>query len=245
MCPDSSPMAGPIGQVVLASRVLGEAGVDDLVWGHVSVRDPKGRGAWMKAAGWGFDEVTPDRVVLVGFNGEVLHGEGPVHIEYHIHTELFRRRPEVRAVVHTHAPAAVTFAALNVPLRAISHEGCLFVHPDIPRFTASGALIDSVELGQLLAQTVGDAAGALIPRHGLVAVGEDVELAVMTALFLDRTCRVQLPAEAAGGPREWSDAQEALIKRATCCGPAQLRAGWRYLARRVTGREPLFERSVF
>ena len=51
-------------EVALASRVLGAAGQSDMVWGHVSLRDPAGRGVWMKASGWSFDEVTTDRVLL-------------------------------------------------------------------------------------------------------------------------------------------------------------------------------------
>jgi ribulose-5-phosphate 4-epimerase/fuculose-1-phosphate aldolase len=87
-----------------------------------------------------------------------------------------------------------------------------------------------------LADTVGERNAALIPAHGVVALGADVPLAVMTSVFLDRACRVQLPVEAAGGPALWSDDAEALVKRDTCCAPAQLMAGWRYLVRR---RSPL------
>jgi ribulose-5-phosphate 4-epimerase/fuculose-1-phosphate aldolase len=213
--------------------VLAMAGNDDLVWGHVSVRDPDGRGLWMKAAGWGLDEVTPERVQLLQYDGTLLEGDGPVHIEFHIHAALLQARPEIGSVVHTHAPAAVSFAALGVPLRPVSHEGCLFAPPDIPRFTKSGGLIATAQLGRELAEVVGTRNAALIPAHGLVAVGADPALAVMTSLFLDRACQVQLPIEAAGGARHWSDDEEALAKRDTTSSPAQLMAGWRYLVRRV------------
>ena len=74
-----------------ANRALGAAGQADLIWGHASVRDPSGRGAWMKAAGWGFEEITRERVVLVSDEGDVLAGEGRRHIEYPIHTGCTRR----------------------------------------------------------------------------------------------------------------------------------------------------------
>jgi ribulose-5-phosphate 4-epimerase/fuculose-1-phosphate aldolase len=222
----------PAQQVSQACAVLAGSGNDDMVWGHVCLRDPDGRGLWIKAAGWGLEEVTPDRVQLLGFDGALLEGHGPVHIEFHIHAALLAARPEINSVVHTHAPAAVSFAALGVPLRPVSHEGCLFTPPDIPRFTRSGGLIADEELGRALAETVGQRNAALIPAHGVVALGADVALATMTSIFLDRACRVQLPVEAAGGALLWSDDAEALEKRDTCSAPGQLMAGWRYLVRR-------------
>src|SRR6185437_5896175 len=88
-------------------RALAAAGQADMVWGHPSVRDPAGRGVWMKASGWGFEEVDASRIVLVSTEGEVLAGSGPRHIEYPIHTEIMAARPDVGSVVHTHsAPPA-------------------------------------------------------------------------------------------------------------------------------------------
>jgi len=100
------------------NRALAAAGQSDMVWGHASVRDPDGRGAWMKSAGWGFEEISEDRVVLVSPEGEVLHGTGRRHIEYPIHTQIMALRARVGAVVHTHSDAANAFAALDVPRSA-------------------------------------------------------------------------------------------------------------------------------
>src|SRR5262245_3193733 len=100
----------PIQAVVRANNALAVAGHGDMVWGHASIRDPGGRGFWMKASGWGFEEVTEERVVLVSPDGEVLAGEGPRHIEYPIHTQIMAVRADVGAVVHSHPPAAVAFA---------------------------------------------------------------------------------------------------------------------------------------
>ena len=74
-------------------------------------------------------------MILVSWDGEVLEEHGRRHIEYPIHTEVMRARDDVQAVVHTHAPWAVAFAATGRPLRPISHEGALFVPPDVARFT--------------------------------------------------------------------------------------------------------------
>jgi ribulose-5-phosphate 4-epimerase/fuculose-1-phosphate aldolase len=223
-------------RVALASRVLGLEGQGDLVWGHVSIRDPGGRGVWMKAAGWGVEEITPERVLLVDWDGRVLAGDGPRHSEYPIHTEVMRARPDVQAVVHTHASAAVAFASLEQPLRPLSHEGTLFVPPPIARFTTTGDLILTRELGEAVAAALGPRNAVLLVRHGIVTVGEDVETAVVTAVLLERACRKQLLAMAAGEVKSWSDDEEALSKRAHCYSSEQLHQAWAYLVRRLDVR---------
>jgi L-fuculose-phosphate aldolase len=222
-------------EVALGCRILATEDQGDFVWGHVSARDPGGRGVWMKAAGWGFEEIGRDHVILVGWEGEVLEGEGRRHIEYPIHTELVRARPDVNAVVHTHAPWSVAFASTGHPLRPVSHEGTLFVPPEVPRFTRTGDLIVSAELGSHLAATVGDRNAALMVHHGIVTCGHDVPTAVMAAVLLERACRTNIRAIAGGGPASWSSDEEALSKRARCWSPELQRQAWDYLARRVFG----------
>jgi ribulose-5-phosphate 4-epimerase/fuculose-1-phosphate aldolase len=221
-----------IAEAAQANRALGAAGQSDMVWGHASVRDPEGRGVWMKAAGWSFEELTPDRVVLVTPEGEVRAGSGRRHIEYPIHTEVLNARPDLNSVVHTHAPAAVSFAALDQPLVAISHDGVEFAEPQIARFTTTGSLIKSADLGKALAETIGDGVGCLIPQHGLVTVGPDAATAVMRALLLARACHVQLQAMAAGPIRRFSDSAEIALKKAEVWPQSQIDAGYAYLCRK-------------
>src|SRR5215469_1698512 len=216
-----------------ASLALAAAGLTDMVWGHAAVRDPDGRGVWMKASGWGFEEITEDRVVLVSPGGEVLAGEGGRHIEYPIHAEIMRRRPDVGCTVHTHAPALSAFACLDVPLLPVSHDGVLFCDPPVPRFTRTGTLIATVELGAALAGTLGEARACLMPSHGAVTAGPDVATAVMYAVLLERACRTQLMAIAAGDPKVWSDADEARLKREQVWNAGQVQAGYRYLLRKA------------
>ncbi len=228
--------ADPRQAVTDASRALAAAGQSDMIWGHVSVRDPAGRGAWVKASPWGLEEVTPERVLLVGADGAVLEGEGPRHIEYPIHTCIYESRPDVGCVVHTHAKYATAFASLDVPLRPISHEGALFAPPDIARFHLTGDLIDTVELGVALAESLGDRNAVLVSGHGIVTVGADPAAAVMAAVLLDRACWMQLQLEAAGGPRRWSSDEEAVAKRSSVWSGRQLAGGWQYLLRRAAPR---------
>lgn len=220
-----------IEQVVRASRALAAAGLTDFVWGHAAVRDPDGRGVWMKASGWGFEEIDTERVLLVSFDGQVLSGTGTRHIEYPIHTEIMRRRGDVGCTVHTHAPALSAFASLGVPLLPMSHDGVLFCDPPVPRFTLTGTLIATAGLGTALAGTLGDARACLLPTHGAVTGGPDAATAVMYAVLLERACRTQLMAMAAGEPRVWSDSAEVRAKREYIADPRQQQAAWQYLLR--------------
>lgn len=217
--------------VALGCKVLGSADQSDLVWGHLSARDPDGRGAWMKASTWGFEEVTPERVVLVDPDGLVRAGDGRRHAEYPIHTEVMSARPDVGAVVHTHARAAVALGATGRALLPVSHEATLFVPPDVARFDQTGDLILTRDLGRAVAHALGDRNALLLINHGIVVVAPDVPTAVVTTVLLDRACQMQLSVEAAGGAVHWSGDAEALAKREHCYPEALLRQAWDYLIR--------------
>lgn len=220
-------------EVARGCRVLGAAEQSDLVWGHLSARDPEGRGVWMKASTFGFDEITADRVVLVDRDGSVVEGDGRRHAEYPIHTEVMAARPDVGAVVHTHSRAAVALGATGQPLLPVSHEATLFTPPDMPRFTLTGDLILTPELGRELAGVLGDRNAALMVNHGIVVAAADVATAVVTTILLDRACRMMLDVLAAGGARHWSSDGEAQAKREHCYPPQLLEQAWDYLIRRL------------
>ena len=218
----------PRQQIVTACRVLENAGQADMVWGHVSVRDQQGRGLWLKGSNLGFDEVQERDVILLSWEGEVIEGTAGRHVEYPIHLEIMRLRPDVNAVVHTHPLYSVAFAATGRPLLALSHEACHFVPPDIARFLNTGDLIRTPQLGQDLAHCLGERNAVLIPHHGIVTVGTDLGKAVAAATHLERACQIALLT--GDGARPSSD-EEALQKRER--SDRHLTMAWDYLARTV------------
>lgn len=214
------------GDVVTACRVLDNATQGDMVWGHVSIRDPDGRGLWLKGSHLGFEEVVEDDVILLDFDGNVVEGGAGRHVEYPIHTEIMLKRPDVGAIVHTHPLYSVVFAATGWPLLPLSHEGSHFVPPDIERFTLSGDLIRTKELGMKLAEALGDRNAILMPHHGIVTVGTDIGQAVAAATHLDRACQIALLAGREAVP---SSDEEALEKRRRSA--RHLAMAWSYLSR--------------
>lgn len=223
----------PVAATALGCRVLGSQDQSDFVWGHLSTRDPQGRGAWMKSAGFGFEEMTPERIVLVDPDGAVVEGRGRRHAEYPIHTEILAARPDANCVVHTHSAGAVALGATGAELLPVGHEGTFFVPPAIARFTVTGDLILTRQLGRELAAALGDRNAALMVNHGVVVAAADVPTAVIATVLLDRACRAQLQVMAAGGAKHWSSEEESLAKREHCYPAALIQQAWDYLVRRL------------
>ncbi len=226
-------MSADVRQVVAtASRVLGGAGLGDLIWGHASARDPEGRGIWLKCAGWGMEEITPERVMLVSNDGVVLEGEGQRHSEYSIHTQIVAARPDVGGVVHTHSPHAVALAAAGVPLLPVSHAANYFVPPVVPRYTGTADLILTPELGQEVAHALGDGNAVFLVNHGIVTVGPDLQSATVAAILLESACQQQLLTRGYGGWATWSEEDESVSKRNNIYG-GSVQSVWDYLVRRL------------
>ncbi|MFE0152369.1 class II aldolase/adducin family protein [Nonomuraea sp. NPDC059007] len=222
--------------VSLSSRILGAGDQGDLVWGHSSARDPEGRGVWIKAAGWGLEEVTPSRVQLVSPAGEVLEGEGPRHSEYPIHTEIMAARADVGGVVHTHSPYAVALAAAGQELLPVSHAANFFVPPGVPRFTGTADLILTPALGRAVAATLADASAVFLVNHGIVTVGPTLRDATVAAIILERAAYQQWITRGFGTWPTWSDPGESVAKREHIFHPAAVEQVWEYLVRRLPGR---------
>src|SRR5437870_4352332 len=186
-------------------------------------------------AGLGLEEIRPEQLLLVDLDGKVLRGRLPRHSEVFIHAEVFRARPEVNGVVHTHPVPATVFSSLDVPLRPIMHEGTNFVPPDVPRFTETSDLIVTPALGRSVARTLSDRPALFLVNHGIVTAGESIEEAAVNALLLAKIARAQLMVPG-GMPRVWTSDEEALVKRKRIYNAQSLESRWAYYQRRGLGR---------
>ena len=220
--------------VATACRVLGAAGHGDLIWGHASARDHTDRGVWLKAALWGLEEISADRVQLVSAAGEVLAGSGVRHSEYPIHTEVMAARPDVGGVVHVHSPHAVALAASGRPLLPVSHAANYFAPFGVPRFTETADLILTPELGKSVAAQLADSRAVFLVNHGIVTVGADVKEATVAAILLEMACKQQLLTTGFQGWPTWSDVDESIAKQGHIYGGDSVEAVWDYLVRGLT-----------
>jgi len=220
-------------KLAYACRILAANGQNDTVYGHVSYRQAEAEHYWMKPAAMGLDEITPETLIRLDLDGTVLEGDLPRHVEYPIHSEIFRARPEVTCVIHTHPLYSIAFAALDQPVRAVSHEGTLFTAPDVPRFTKTSDLIVTRELGEAVAATLGTSLACYLRNHGIVVAAATIEEAVVAAVNLERASQVQLLASSAQQVFYWTADEESLKKRAKIFSPQAMQNVWNYYCRRV------------
>ncbi len=218
-------------KLAYSCNILAREGHWDNVLGHVSVRIPKHDKILMKPHGFGFEEIRPQHIIVCNLDGKKIEGRYERHSEIFIHTEIFKARPDVNCVVHSHPPYATAFGSLCQPLRPISHEGNIF-HDGLPLFDYTTALIRSPELGQEVAKTLGNCRGVLMKNHGSTVVGGSIEVATLYAVFLEKAAFIQLLATASGDP-SWTSDEEAKIKFEQIYTPHRLGFMWDYFVRRA------------
>ena len=192
-----------------AGRVLASQDQGDFVAGHVTVRLPDDPQCFlMKPATIGLDEMTPDTIITVDLEGRKVSGTMPRHNEVFIHSEVLRARPDVQAVVHTHAPHAVAFSSLGRELVPVSNEAGYF-YKKLPVFAETTDLIVTPDRGKAVARCLGPHGAAILRNHGIVTAGRTIEEAVWLALKLERACRVncwrnaRAPRSSWPMPRTW------------------------------------------
>jgi ribulose-5-phosphate 4-epimerase/fuculose-1-phosphate aldolase len=216
-----------------AGRVLAHEGQGDYVAGHVSLRLPDQPDRFlMKPAGIGLEEMTDENIITVDLEGIKVAGTAGRHNEVFIHSEVLRARPDINAVIHTHAAYCVAFSSLGKPLLAVSNDGAFFAN-GLPVFSETTELIINAARGKAVARTLGSHGALLLRNHGIVTAAASMEEGVWLALKLNQACHMQLMAEWAGGPKLVGDPEQAKIKGAYASRP-DIHAGvFNYVLRRA------------
>lgn len=219
-------------ELATACRILASEGMGDFIWGHVSVRASEPGTFWLKGGGLGLEEIGPDDVIRLDLDGNVLEGSRPRHLEWPIHAEILRARPDVVCVVHSHATSTVAFGTIDEPLQPICHEAIRWM-PSPPRFTGTSDLIDSPARGRALAECLGDGRGVLLRNHGMVAAAADIRTATLLSIFLERACRTQLQVMATGAAYHPATEADVAARREKMNVPTAFNALWDYFVRRL------------
>lgn len=134
-------------------------------------------------------QTVPDDVVIIDLDGEVIEGTLDPPGERYLHTEIYRARPDVGAVVHAHPMACIAFSIAGAPIRPIWHL-CTVFADGIPLHESS-IQIDEVEQGRAVAANLGDHRAILLKGHGVAVVGASIEEATVNAVNLERSARLQ------------------------------------------------------
>jgi ribulose-5-phosphate 4-epimerase/fuculose-1-phosphate aldolase len=211
----SEAYAAAIEDLVAANHILAHLGVVD-GFGHVSVRDPRDPANYLLARSMAPALVTASDVLTYDLHDDALDANGRAsYLERFIHGAIYRARPDVVSVVHSHAPDVIPFGDSTVALRPVYHMGS-FLGAGVPVFEirdaagpASDMLVSSRALGDALARTLGTANVALMRGHGMVAVGARIPEAVFRAYYTMLDARLEAQAIGLGGRVTYLNAAEA------------------------------------
>ena len=222
-------------KLIDAGLILEAQGLGDLTRGHVSIRVPGDpTHFYMKPHSRGFDEITPENIVICNLEGEKVAGGGRKHSEVYIHSEIYKLRPDVMSVIHAHPTHAVALSATGRALLPISQPSVAF-SDGLPTFTGTIDLIRSQAMGAGVARALGPCKAVLLRHHGVAVVGATVEESTILTIMLENACQIQLLAEAAGGVGELFKADDIAHLHENITRPEQYSINFEYLRRRAHG----------
>jgi HCOMODA/2-hydroxy-3-carboxy-muconic semialdehyde decarboxylase len=203
--------------LVAGNRILAMEGVLDGM-GHISVRHQARPDRFFLARSMAPELVTAADILEYDLEGQAIDPRDRVsYLERFIHSEIYKSRPDVRAIVHCHTPSLIPFAASDVPLRAMYHMAA-FVAEGVPVFDIRKAggvtdlLVRNAALGRALARSLGQKPAALMRGHGAVVVASSIPAVVGRSVYLDVNARTQAQAIALGGTVTYVEADEAKLR---------------------------------
>ncbi|MER5637876.1 aldolase [Kitasatospora sp. NPDC002227] len=218
-------------KLALTCRILFDAGHDSGLAGQITARAEQPGTYWTQRLGLGFDEITEENLLLVDEDLRVLAGEGMANPANRFHSHVYRARPDVNCIIHTHPLHASALSMLETPL-VVSHmdftplyEDCGFL-PDWPGIPVGN------EEGEIISAALGDKRALLLAHHGQLVATGSVEDSCVLAVLIERAARLQLLASAAGQIRPLPPelAREAHDWTST---PKRGQAAFAYYARRA------------
>jgi ribulose-5-phosphate 4-epimerase/fuculose-1-phosphate aldolase len=228
-----------VDDVVAASRILAQHEVLD-AYGHVSARSDKKPANFIMSRSLAPALVTAADLMELDADSEPLPGEKRKgFIERYIHGEIYRTRPEVMAVVHSHSPSVIPFGVTRTKLRPIYHMGS-FLYSGAPVFEIrketpdNDLLIRNNRLGKALAGTLGKCNCVLMRGHGMTVIGDSVPEAVFRAVYTEMNARLQLQATQLEGPIEFLSEEEG--RRSMASNRGTLERPWELWKKSVSAR---------
>jgi len=199
---------GLIEDLVAAYRILAQEGIMD-AYGHVSARHNRDANRFFMSL------VTADDLIEYDLDSNPVNLKGRAqYSERFIHSEIYKARPDVRAVAHSHSPSIVPFGVSSVPIRPVYHMAA-FIGDGLPIFDIRKAvgmtdmLVSNAERGRALAQALGNKVAVLMRGHGMAVVGPALPYAVGRSIYLELNARVQAQAMGLGGGVTYLDPEEA------------------------------------
>ena len=191
-------------ELVILNQALPQNGLVKWTSGNVSIRDPETGYVAIKPSGVMFEDLTPESMVVVDLEGGVIEGDAKPSSDTASHLYIYRHKPEVNGVVHTHSNYASAFAAVGKPippvLTAIADE----FGGAIP--CGGFALIGGEEIGKVVIESIGNCPAVLLKNHGVFTVGHSGVAALKAAIMVEDVAKTVWLSLQIGTPDEISAA---------------------------------------
>lgn len=218
-------------KLALTCRILFDNGHDSGLAGQITARTDVQGTYLTQRLGLGFDEISEDNLLVVDEDLNVLEGAGMANPANRFHSWVYRARPDVNCIVHTHALHSAALSMLEVPL-VISHMDNCVLYDDVAFVPKWPGVPVGNEEGELISAALGDKRALLLSHHGLLIAAESVEAACVLAIAFERAAKMQLLAMAAGevqpiDPALGREAHDWILR------PKRNEAAFAYYARRA------------
>jgi L-fuculose-phosphate aldolase len=223
-------------KVALTCRVLFDAGHDSGLAGQITARAEQPGTYYTQRLGLGFDEITAGNLLVVDEDLNVLDGDGMANPANRFHSWIYRARPDVQCIVHTHAFHVAALSMLEVPL-VVSQMDTTPLYDDCAFLADWPGVPVGNEEGEIISEALGDKKAVLLAHHGQLVAGVSVEESCSLAVLIERAAALQLAAMAAGTIKELP---ERLAREAHdwTLRPRRSQANFAYYARRALTRHP-------
>ena len=184
-------------KVALSCHILDRDGHASALAGQVSARGKSPGTYWTLSFGLGFDEATASNILLIDDDLNVLEGVGMPNPANRFHLWIYRARPAVNAICHTHPPHASALSMIGLPL-AVSHMDTCILYEDCAFLPKWPGVPIGDEEGRIISEALGEKRSVLLAHHGLLSACETIEGATIRAFYVERAAKLQLMARAAG-----------------------------------------------
>ena len=227
--------------LVAANRICAMEGVLD-GYGHVSVRSDKHPERFYMSRSVAPQLVKVADIMEHGPDSEPMGDDRKPYLERFLHGEIYRQRPDVMAIVHSHSEAVIPFGITRSAMKPVSHMAS-FLYTGVPVFEIrrtrkeNDLLIRDAELGQDLAKSLGKCSCVLMRGHGMTVVGDSLPEVVFRAVYTQTNARLQTAAGQLQGPIEFLSEEEG--KRATLTNRGTVERPWELWKAKAMGSDPI------
>ncbi len=187
-------------QIVNAAKNIAQNGLVRGTWGNISIRLPDKNIVGITPSGVNYFTMQEKDIVFTDLNGEIVSGNLKPSIELYLHLEIYKKRKDINAIVHTHSDYCTAFAIARKNIPASAEDLIQIVGGEVS--VAEYALPGSIDLAKNTVKALGNKNAVLMANHGLVSAAKTIEEAIKIAFIVEKSAKATIMAKLLGGAVE-------------------------------------------